>query len=567
MKENHLPTAAEISIVETIGLLEGKFKEFAEGFDVGEYALWLGSGISRERVVGLDGVLTKLIEALRQRMTNTVDCLHYKALCDVLALAELLPEERKEIDFDLPAKGWPRIELIVNRLWGKYSEVLGISIKDQKLDYLLWDVLDFKNTFSSQEPDAEHLAIGMLVLEGVVSQLATANWDSLLEAAMLKLGQPQYGYKVAVTGSDLKGPAASATLYKFHGCARRAVEAEGVYRQLLVARQSAINQWAKNKDFEEIRNQLTALIAKSRTLMIGLSAQDSNIQLMFGANGWKWNEKPAPIVFSAQELSPGQKSILEGAYYPDYEDNRDQICASATFPAYSKALLLALLLKTITNKIEVLINHLTCAGLDDVGKVALVSGIRELRNKVALHGDGDRFKLACTIANLMGRFAEQFLGGQSKPGSRPYIPTYPKMTHQMALDPALKFSAQLHAAATLGLIGLEARDNKWNVSVDDPTEENCGALTISVQNASARVFFASSDDKISGLIKSGAFHHEDDDVVVICSTAITPNQQRSPSASLRSGRMQPRYVGVEEVLDSAASLDEIRSRFVGEVGL
>ncbi len=49
-------------------------------------------------------------------------------------------------------------------------------------------------------------------------------------------------------------------------------------------------------------------------MMIGLFGQDTNIQQLFGANGWVWNSVPAPIVFAAQELSDGQKSILEGAY-------------------------------------------------------------------------------------------------------------------------------------------------------------------------------------------------------------------------------------------------------------
>jgi hypothetical protein len=566
-RENGLPTAGNISIAETIGLLEGEFKEFAAGFESGMYAMWLGSGISRERVVGLDGVLAKLLESLRARISNTVGCIHRKALQDVLALAELSPDDHAKVSFDIPSAQWPCLKTIVNRLWNKYSEVLGIEVQGQRLDYLLWDVLDFKNTFSSQKPDAEHLAIGMLVLEGMVSELATANWDTLLESAMLELGQPDDCYRVAVKGDDLKGPAALATLYKFHGCAKRAVDDEATYRDLLVARAAAINQWSKNPNFDRIRAQLSALIARSRTLMIGLSAQDTNIQLMFGSNGWKWNEQPTPIIFSAQDLTPGQKSILEGAYFPEYEANREKICLEARLPAYSKALLLALLLMNMSRKVEALAGRVNAPGIDKLGKESLANGVRVLRDRVAEHGNADRFNLVNRISYLMGRFTEQFLGGRSYPGVRPYAPVHPKPTHQMLKDGTLAFSGQVEAAAGLGAIGLQVRDANWAVSVDDSSQNTSGAMRISVNGVDARLFFASTDDKVNGLIRAGAFNSDDTDVVVICSGPISQSQQRSPSANFRTGRATPRYIGIEEILNSCISLEDFRKRFVSEVGL
>lgn len=49
-------------------MLDGPLSSFSQGFQTGLYALWLGSGISRERIVGLDGVLAKLLENLRLRI-------------------------------------------------------------------------------------------------------------------------------------------------------------------------------------------------------------------------------------------------------------------------------------------------------------------------------------------------------------------------------------------------------------------------------------------------------------------------------------------------------------------
>lgn len=301
-----MPTATTITIEETLDLLDGPLNSFSQGFQTGLYALWLGSGISRERVVGLDGVLAKLLENLRLRITG-VGCDHHQAFERILNLAELSDADKAQIDISQPVASWPvHIELI-NRLWNKYSRVLGTEVNGQRFDYLLWDVLDFPTTFSAQKADAEHLAIAMLVLEGVVSDLATANWDGLLEAAMRELGRPNETFRIAVTGGDLQGPPGVGTLYKFHGCANRAIQNEAEYRPLLVAREADITHWAQKHQFVQMRDQLRALIARSRALMIGLSGQDTNIQQLFGANGWLWNSVPVPIIFSAQELSDGQK--------------------------------------------------------------------------------------------------------------------------------------------------------------------------------------------------------------------------------------------------------------------
>lgn len=275
-----MPTATTITIAETLDLLDGPLSSFSQGFQTGLYALWLGSGISRERVVGLDGVLAKLLENLRLRITGA-DCEHHHAFEKILNLADLSAAEKAQIDLSQPVASWPIHNELINRLWNKYSKVLGTEVDGRRFDYLLWDVLDFPTTFEAQKADAEHLAIAMLVLEGVVSDLATANWDGLLEAAMRELGRPNETFRVAVTGGDLQGPPGIGILYKFHGCANRAIENENEYRPLLVAREAAITHWAQNPRFTQMQEQLRALIARSRTLMIGLSGQDTNIQQLF----------------------------------------------------------------------------------------------------------------------------------------------------------------------------------------------------------------------------------------------------------------------------------------------
>jgi hypothetical protein len=121
----------------------------SEGVTQGRYAFWLGSGISRDRVIGLDGVLAKLVEFLRTHATEDADCSYRKALNKLIGMASPSVIEQQQIDFAQPSSTWPCLPELLSRLWNRYSEVLSIEIPKEKLDFLLWVGLDFANTFAS----------------------------------------------------------------------------------------------------------------------------------------------------------------------------------------------------------------------------------------------------------------------------------------------------------------------------------------------------------------------------------------------------------------------------------
>lgn len=561
-----------ISIKETLALFDGEFAGLSKGVAHGEYAFWLGSGISRDRVVGLDGVLAKLIEFLRLHATPAIDCGYRLALEKILDMAKPSAEDLAGIDFSQSSSTWPSLANILKRLWNQYSAVLSVEMPGEKLDFLLWVGLDFPHTFEAQPADAEHLAIGMLALEGVVTELATANWDGLLEAAMQELGYDETFYRITVTGDDLRNPAAAAKLYKFHGCALRAIADEDGYRPLLVARTAQITGWKSNDTFKIVRDQLGALVQRCRTLMIGMSAQDENIKHLFASmnahKGWKWTDQPTPIVFSAQELGDDHKNVLIGAYGEnDYEIHRDKICKAARLQAYAKPLLLGLLLHVLAAKLVVLASDAQAPNLDQPARDSIAEGIRALRDRVADAGNVNRPALARAIAAGLARARHQLQDGSSAAGIQVYFPLDGEPVHRMKNKLALKSSGQREAAVAVGLVGLEELAKNWVSSVDDPADPHCGALRLTSPNASARLFFAANDDTITSLLDAGAFAEADNDAVIICSGRVSERQQRSPSASMRSGAIGPRYVPFGPILGSAADLTELRDRFRSEVGL
>lgn len=567
-----MPTAAPISIAETLSLLDGQYSGVGEGVAQGSYAFWLGSGISRDRVIGLDGVLAKLFEFLRLNVTPAIDCKYRLALAKITDMAAPSAEERAEIDLTQPAADWPCLPNLLKRLWNQYSAVLSIEIAGERLDHLLWVGLDFPNTFGAQPADAEHLAIGMLALEGAVTELATANWDGLLEAAMHELGHDETFYRITVTGEDLRNPAAAAILYKFHGCALRAIANEDDYRPLLVARSAQIIGWKTNDTFKIVRDQLGALVQRSRTLMIGMSAQDENIKHLFAAanahKGWKWTDKPTPIVFSAQDLGDHQKDLLNVAYgEADYEAHRDEICEEARLRAYSKPLLIALVLKMLTTKLEVLASDVEAPNLDGGAQAVIASGLRHLRDRIAAADDGDRLAMAKSIASGVARARHQMQNGTSDTGVQQYFPLDGEPAPRMKNKLALKASGQREAAVALGLIGLDEHAASWESSIDDPAAPQSGALRLTSPNGSARVFLAANDDVITSLLECGAFYDDDGDAVVICSGRVAGRQQRSPSRERRDGSTAPRYVALRPMLTDAADIHDLRDRFRGEIAL
>lgn len=375
-----------------------------------------------------------------------------------------------------------------------------------------------------------------------------------------------------MTGEDLRNPAAAAILYKFHGCALRAIADEAGYRPLLVARTAQITGWKSNETFKIVRDQLGALVQRSRTLMIGMSAQDENIKHLFASmnaqKGWKWTDQPSPIVFSAQELGDDQKNVLIGAYgETDYEAHRDEICEAARLQAYAKPLLLGLLLHVLCAKLEVLASDAQATNLDQSSRAAIAEGIRALRDRVADAGDADRPTLARAMAGGLARARHQLQNGVSGVGVQPYFPLDGEPVHRMKNKLALKSSGQREAAVALGLIGLEEQAANWVSSIDDPADPRTGALRLTSPNASTRIFFAANDDTVTSLLEGGAFDETDDDAVVICSGRVSARQQRSPSAEMRSGALGPRYVAFGPMLKDATGLNELREQFRGEVGL
>ena len=181
------PTAADITLRQTLELLDGPFATLASAVAEDRYAFWLGSGISLGRVHGLRKLVPRVLDHLQKRVAVGDPGCRFRALLgEIMTLASLTPAERASIDVDRPIADWPPLELYGRAPDRELSRLLDLAPSGEEADYLLWDGVDVRAIYAdpTTEPDSEHLCLALLVLEGVVSEMPSANWDGLIESAI-----------------------------------------------------------------------------------------------------------------------------------------------------------------------------------------------------------------------------------------------------------------------------------------------------------------------------------------------------------------------------------------------
>ncbi|MGA2950600.1 MAG: hypothetical protein ABSD80_00005, partial [Caulobacteraceae bacterium] len=103
-----MPTALDISIVETLALLDGAFSELADGVAQDAYAVWLGAGISFGKLSALDDLAEEVVDHLRVRIDAGDPACRWKNSLDrILGLIGLTPDDWAKIDYGAPMAAWP----------------------------------------------------------------------------------------------------------------------------------------------------------------------------------------------------------------------------------------------------------------------------------------------------------------------------------------------------------------------------------------------------------------------------------------------------------------------------
>jgi hypothetical protein len=575
--------ATTISVLDTLHKLDSDFGAMAAAFENGEFALWVGSGISR-KAPSLGDLVTRAVEFLRQKADNAVTSAAFEpALQRVLRLAGV---NIADVDtfLGLPFSQWPNHTQIRDALWNRYSELLDERIQGEPSDFMLWDAVDVRGAFNHPAaPACEHLSIAILILEGGLQEIASANWDGFIEAAIEQLAGAIAGnLQVVVDPAHLRDAPGRARLLKFHGCIIHATADPATYRKCLIASKTQILNWPEEQATSAMRTEVISAATNRKAMMVGLSLQDVNLQSVFvrarQANPWPWPCAPhaQAHVFCENEIGEGQRQILKTVYADAYNDNIADIEGSAHLRAWGEQVLLALVLKLLADKLAVLMRSSLVGKGVAVQADEFANSLQRLRDAVAERATGDRTDFANTAIALWSRMISLFRTGHLPANPAAYEMISSGSVGQLANDPNARAASFGELSIALALLSDGQSGGMWHLTGPAGADLSAGALTSTATWTGAQprtIFFVRSAAIALDLKKRGAFAN--DNTIVIHADDAWHQLQPAGMMTARKPRRAPGrtggpttlHVSITQLLDTEVDVGALRKRFAAEVTL
>lgn len=578
-----MPNATDISVLEVVQKFDAApFQVVANAVANGEFSFWVGSGISRN-APSLGGLIDRAIEFVRVRAVDPItESVFLPVLEEVLVLARV-EKSAVAANLGIPFVAWPQSSAIRDELWTKYSDLLDIRVQDEEADYVLWDAVNIREAFTAPPlPDAPHLCIGVLIMEGAVRSIASGNWDGFIEAAVDRLTAGAPGIlQVVVDPDHLRDPAARARLLKFHGCIVHADQQPALYRKFLTGSHTQIVNWPNNPDFAAIRSAVTELASNSKSLVLGLSVQDANLQGVFSAashmHPWPWPCNPAAQahVFCEDHIKPGQRSVLRIVYGANYNSNMAAIEQSAHLRAWGEQVLIALVFNVIEKKLCLLME----LWLAEIGKTGFASRLatvlKNARNLGAEQAVDNRTDFVYRAISLWSRALALYRNGALQDTPDTYQELSASTPIQLPTDQNAKAAGLGRLGAAIGLLQSGHEDGRWRISAPQGLNLTDGAMTKTSAWVGAEprpLFLVKSVTEAINLEKNGAFAgdkaivlHGDDTYQRVFASGTTARRPRG--APGRNGRSSTRHVSISHLIETSVDADDLIHRFSSEVAL
>jgi hypothetical protein len=581
------PTASQISVREVLAKFETEFEAVANAVENGEFALWVGSGISRQ-APNLGGLIERAFDHIREGVVDPATSADFlPALQRILTLAQIDPAT-VEAQYTQPLAAWPEHGTIIDRLWNQYSRVLDVRINGKPADYVLWNAVDIRSAFEDPAaPAAEHLCIAILILEGAVQTVASANWDGFIEAAVERLGNGVPGMlQVVVDPAQLRSAPGRARLLKFHGCIVHATNEPDIFRRHLIGSHPQILRWPVGNEFAAMRNQIVGLATNSKTLVMGLSIQDMNLQTVFAsaaeANAWPWPCAPNAMaqIFCEDEIQQGQRDVLTLVYGDAYNDNMGVIDDASLLRSWGEKVLIALVLKLLTDKLARLMD----LGLAQAGKgpiaAALAPALSLLRDDVAAlalpaPGETNRTAFVNHAIALWSRTLALFRGGALPHNAESYEALCSSTPQLMPADANALGSGLAKLGVAVALLQNGRTAGQWELRAPLTDDLNAGAMTARALRADGvdrPVFLVKSATEAIALKAQGAFAN-DNPIIVHGDDAWHQlggggaSARRVRGAPGRTGHIGETHVSLGALLNRCADEVELQHAFATEMML
>jgi hypothetical protein len=576
------PDATNISVREVLAKLDTEFASVAQAAENGEFALWVGSGISRQ-APNLGDLIERAFEFLRQKAIDPpTQAAFTLALDEAVTLAGLNPANLRP-QYANPFATWAEMGQIVKALWDQYSDLLDIRILGERGDFILWEAIDVRTAFAHPKPpSATHLCVGILIMEGAIKTVASANWDGFIEDAVARLSNGAPGIlQVIVDPDHLREAPAQAKLLKFHGCVNYATKEPTAFRKYLTGSRTQITEWPDSPEFAPMVNAIINVATNQKTMVLGLSIQDFNLQTIFSkakqVHAWPWPCTPhAPgHVFCGEQITKGQSNVLKIVYGDAYDTHAIDIQSATHMRAWAEQVLIALVLRVLADKLVRLMQGVLT--LSELGSVLppLQTSLIALRNFIADLAVPDRTSFVNAAVSFWSRMLSIFRSGA--------LPVNPEAYEVLSTYVPATLHADANATAVgLGRLGLVLAllqngkaDGTWDLKLPADANVASGVFTARANRTDATdrpLFVVKSATEAIALQKIGAFAN--DNAVVIHGDETWQaligkgkSARKPSSAPGRSGRVETTHVSLGAILSRVPDALTMQQEFATEMML
>lgn len=549
-------------------LLRTNHPELIEDVADGKRFVWLGSGISRDQVPDLVELIARVVLFLRDRAASgeTDAGSHKDALLEILDVH--LPGERLRYEAD--PMSWEPENLEVLR--ERYSPVLGIGVDGKPNDYLLIDGAGLPQLYGdpSLEPGPTHKMLAMLIFEGVLTNLASGNWDGLVEKALVDISATDSLLDVYVDVNDPRDARGHAEIAKFHGCAVLTLNDSVRYRDKIIATSAQISKLHGDEAYAHMRDRLRDLTTRMRSLVLGLSVQDSDLLTVFRAaasrSPWDWESAHPAYLFAEPSVLSSQRDVLEVAYGDDFGRERPSIVQRSALGAYAGPLMAALLIEVLASKLTAALWRHQSLPVSLVPSLA--QGIRRLVLRIVMAFGRDEESLADFLLAGYSDFLRTYLGPDTVGAAR-YIPFARGTRTQLGNDFAVLAMGIDLLAVAVGIIGLGEKAGRWRVSLE--REETGSRISVSRRRASARVtvIVVHGVKEAISAMTSDDWTSDRGEMVLLQMEVGSVASARSPGGRIGRGRRMRtrRELAWGDLSDLVTDVEDLMDRFETGAGL
>ena len=384
-----------------------------------------------------------------------------------------------------------------------------------------------------------------------------------------------------VDPAQMRDPPGRAQLLKFHGCIVHATEDPDRYRPYLTGSHTQIIEWPENARFAAMRNLVVSAATNKKTLVLGLSIQDANLQNVFtkakAVNPWLWPCAPsaAAHVFCEDGITEGQRDVLRVVYGDDYNANIDDIHNGSHIRAWGEQVLIALVLRVIADKLTRLMEM----SLGAAGKVAIAGDLKpsivELRDAIADFAtvdvvDKSRTPVTDSGIQLWSRMLAIFRTGGLPASAAAYETLSPLSLALIAADPNSLSNGLGQLAVALALLQHGRAVGNWTIGEPETGNVAAGCATARGTRAGAParpLFIVKSAADAITLQECGAFATDNAVVIHADDTWLRMggSARRVRAAPGRTGHSGTIHASVSQLVGRCGDAIELHLAFAAEL--